>query len=313
MAQTNGITVITVYHGGGDAPASIGNAYELEESNPRQEAEALSRFFAAAAGGVRPCKVRVRTDSCGGVQASLTLAVTQANIAAGEYLVINIPGRGAFKLTAVASDPDVTAGEFVSETDNATTATNIAAAVDGMLGLKDYVDATTNSGDLILTARLYGTVGNGYIVTDGTTNGLTPAGGTLADGADASTRVTATITCVAANTDADDTIQIGKTVLTAKAGDASGESQFNIGASNAAMGDNLTACINAHSELAGIVTATDNDGGVVTLTYQCDPRAAVHMVLQSSDADGLAISDQPTTSLTLSNTVAMRTYALGAP
>jgi hypothetical protein len=312
MAQTNGITVITVYHGGGDAPASLGNAYNLEEGNPRQQAEALSRLFAAGAAGIRPMKVRARTDSCVGVQAALTLAVTQANIAAGEYLTIVIPGVGGFKLTAVASGPDVTEGEFVSETSNAVTATNIAAAVDGMLGLKDYVDASTNSGDLILTARQYGTTGNGFVAIDGTTNGLTPAGGSFSGGKDASTRPTATITCVSANTDANDTIQIGKTVFTAKAGDASGDSQFNIGASNTAMGDNLVAKINAHPDLLGLVTGVASSG-VITLTFDCDPRVAVHMVMQTSDADGLVLTAQPTTTLTLTNTVATRAYALGAP
>jgi hypothetical protein len=297
MAQTNGITVITVYHGGGDAPASLGNAYNLEEGNPRQQAEALSRLFAAGAAGIRPMKVRARTDSCVGVQAALTLAVTQANIAAGEYLTIVIPGVGGFKLTAVASGPDVTEGEFVSETSNAVTATNIAAAVDGMLGLKDYVDASTN---------------NGFVAIDGTTNGLTPAGGSFSGGKDASTRPTATITCVSANTDANDTIQIGKTVFTAKAGDASGDSQFNIGASNTAMGDNLVAKINAHPDLLGLVTGVASSG-VITLTFDCDPRVAVHMVMQTSDADGLVLTAQPTTTLTLTNTVATRAYALGAP
>ncbi|HVK87948.1 MAG TPA: hypothetical protein VM513_27700 [Kofleriaceae bacterium] len=311
MASTNAITVISVYHGGGDAPASVGERLNREESSPRQEAEALSRFFAAAAGGVRPCKVRVRTDSCVATQATLTLAVTQANIAVGEYLDIVIPGRGAYRVTAVTSGADVTLGQFVSQTSNAVTATNIAAAVNGMLGLKDWVTATTNSGNLILTANLYGTVGNGYTVLDGTVNGLSPAGGAFASGIDTSGQVTATIACVVANTDADDTVSIGGTTFTAKASGASGDNQFNLGASNTAMGDNLVAKINAHPDLLGLVTGV-NASGTITLTFTVDPRVARHMVLQTSDADGLVIT-QATISRTLTNTVATRTYALGAP
>jgi hypothetical protein len=311
MASTNAITEITVYHGGGDAPASIGEQLNREESAPRLEAEALSRFFAAAAGGVRPCKLRVRTDSCVATQASLTLAVTQANIAVGETLTIVVPGWGGYKIAAVTSGADVTLGQFVSQTSNAVTATNMAAAVNGMLGLKDLVSATTDSGNLILTARLYGTAGNSYTAIDGTTNGLTPAGGSFASGVDASGQVTATIACVVANTDADDTVSIGATTFTAKASGASGDNQFNLGASNTAMADNLVAKINAHPNLLGIVSGVAVTG-TITLTFACDPRAARHIVLQTSDADGLVIT-QATISRTLTNTVATRTYSLGAP
>jgi len=304
MAQTNGITVITVYHGGGDAPASLGNAYNLEESNPRQQAEALSRLFAAGAAGIRPMKVRTRTDSCGGVQASLTLAVTQANIAAGESLTIVIPGVGGFKLTAVASGADVTLGQFVSQTSNAVTATNIAAAVDGMLGLKDYVDASTNSGDLILTARAYGTIGNGYTVIDGTVNGVSPAGGSFSGGRDASTRVTATIAITNANVTAGDTVTIGATTFTA-------DTSFAIGGNATATGDNLVTAINASATLVGLLTAS-NSSGTVTLTYDCDPRVAPHIRLATSDATAFGLT-QPTTTLTLASQVATRAYALGAP
>lgn len=311
MAQTNGITVITVYHGGGDAPASIGNAYNLETGNPRQEGEALSRFFAAAAGGVRPCKVRVRTDSAGGVQAALTLAVTQANIAAGEYLTVVVPGIGGFKLTAVASDADVTAGEFVSETSDAATATNMAAAVNGMLGLKDLVTATTNSGDLIITANEYGTIGNSITTIDGTTNGLSPAGGALSGGKDASSQTTAAIAITHVNLTADDTVTIGTITFTAKASGATGN-EFNIGADATADAVALAAAINASSSVAGLVTA-EAASGTVTLTYTIDPRAAEALcALSTSDATAFGLT-QPASTLTFSNTVAERTYALGAP
>jgi len=312
MAATEGALSIDVYLGGGEPPAGVANKYAVDASQPSLEATRLSQLFAALASGVVPGKVRVRVSSIIGVRAFLTLAVTQANIAAGEFLDVCIPNRGAFRLTAVASSPDVTLGQFVSATDDSTTAANIKAAINGMIGLKDLVSADNSSGNLTITAKEYGTVGNGYFVKDGTVNGLTPAGGSFAGGKDASSQVTSVITCVAANTDADDTIRIGKTTFTAKAGDAAGESQFNIGASNTAMGDNLLAKIIAHSELAGLVTGVAASG-VITLTWQCDPRLALHMFMVSSDADGLVLTTQPSITSTLASQQAARTYALGAP
>jgi hypothetical protein len=313
MAATEGVLSIDVYLAGGDAPATVADRFNVEAANPALEATRLSALFAAMSSGVRPGKVRVRTDSYTGVRASLTLAVTQANIAAGEYLDIIVPGRGTFRITAVASGADVTLGQFVSATNDATTATNMAAAVNGMLGLKDAVVASTNSGDLILTAKEYGTAGNSYVAKDGTTNGLTPAGGTFASGKDASSKVTSSVVCVSANTDADDTLKIGAVTLTAKAGDASGENQFNIGASNTAMGDNLAAAINAHSKLLGLCTAVAVTG-TVTITWELPARIAEHVgQMTSSDADGIVITQPSLASVSITNTTATRTYALGGP
>lgn len=309
MAATNGALAIDVYLDGGMPPAGVADRFNVDSSNPSLEATRLSELFASMASGVRPGKVKVRTDSVTGVRASITLAVTQANIAAGEYIDIVVPGRGGFRILAVASDPDVTLGQFVSETDDATTATNMAAAIDGMLGLKSIVDASTNSGNLIITARDYGTLGNSYIVVDGTTNGVSGEGN-FAGGKDSSTVVTATIGCVLANTDADDTVAIGSVTFTAKASGASGDNQFNLGASNTAMGDNLVAKINAHPDLLGLVSGI-NASGTITLTYAVAPRIAQHIRLATSDADGLVITQPSLASVAITNTTATRTYALG--
>jgi hypothetical protein len=308
MAATNGVLSIDVYLADGRPPAGVADKYNVDASNPSLEATRLSQLFAAMSSGVVPGKVRVRTDSVTGVQASITLAVTQANIAVGEYIDVSVPGRGSYRIIAVTADPDVTAGEFVSETSDAVCATNMAAAIDGMYGLKDWVDASTDSGNLIITAREYGTAGNAYVVYDGTTNGISGEGA-FSGGLDASTSLTATITCVQANTDADDTVSIGGVTMTAKASGAAGQNQFDIGADNAEMTANLLAKLQAHDRLDGIATfvAVSN---VITATFLLPPYVGQHIVLSSSDADGLVVT-QPTVSLDVSNTTATRTYALG--
>lgn len=311
MAATEGVLSIDVYLAGGDAPATVADRFNVEAANPSLEATRLSALFAAMSSGVRPGKVRVRTDSYTGVRASLTLAVTQANIATGEYLDVLIPGRGTFRLAAVASGADVTLGQFVSATNDATTATNMAAAVNGMLGLKDLVAASTNSGNLILTAKEYGTVGNAYRAIDGTVNGLSPAGGTFAGGKDTSSQVTATAALVHLNIAANDTITIAGQVFTWKAAAAT-ESEVTIGANATADGDNLVAKVNAHSGLLGLVTAS-NDAGTVTVTYLVPPRIAVLMLLATSDGNSATLTQPSLASVAVANTTATRTYALGGP
>lgn len=266
----------------------------------------LWRFFSAVAGRLKQAKLRIRVDAVTDYAARITLAVTQANIAVGEYIDVVIPGRGTFRVTAVTSGADVTLGQFVSQTSNAVTATNMAAAVNGMLGLKDFVTATTDSGNLILTADHPGTVGNGYVVIDGTVNGIAGEGN-FAGGLDADARATATITCVFANTDADDTVGIGGVVFTAKTSGASGDNEFNLGSDNATMTANLLAKIQAHPSLLGLLTATAVSNAI-TLSFDVAPRVAVGLcALTTSDADGLVIT-QPTTNLTLANQQATRAY-----
>jgi hypothetical protein len=307
MAATNGVLSIDVYLADGRPPAGVADKYNVDASNPSLEATRLSQLFAAMSSGVVPGKVRVRTDSVTGVQASITLAVTQANIAVGEYIDVAIPGRGTYRITAVTSSPDVTLGQFVSETSDAVTATNMAAAIDGMLGLKDLVDASTNSGNLIITAREYGTAGNSYVVYDGTANGISGEGA-FSGGLTATSQVTATAALTFANIAANDTITIAGCVFTWKAS-ASTESEVTIGADADGCGTNLAAKVNAHSKLVGLVTAT-NASGTVTVSYLVPPRIAVLMLLDTSDGNSATLT-QPSTTSTITNDTATVTYSLG--
>lgn len=264
-------------------------------SDPKRAMNALWRLFNALGGQLRAGRVRARADSVTDYAASITLAVTQANIAVGEYIDVVIPGRGSFRITAVAADPDVTLGQFVSETDNATTATNMAAAIDGMIGLKDLVDASTNSGNLIITSRILGTWGNSLVVIDGTTNGITGEG-SFSGGLDATTQVTSQVVLTHANITAGDTLSIGCVTLT-WAASAANENEVTIGADATEDGDNLVEAIEGHSKLQGMLTAV-NTVGTVVVTHHVPHRMALHFKLATSDATAMAVT-QPTTNLTL--------------
>jgi hypothetical protein len=305
MTQYAKVQIEATLGGPAEPVVSVAEDIAGSTSNKEKVMNRLWRFFSAVAGRLKQASVQVRVDAVTDYAARITLAITQANIAADEFFDVIIPGKGVFHLVAVSATPDVTQGEFVSETSNAQTATNMAAAVNGMEGLKEYVTATTDSGNLILTAKHPGAIGNKYVVVDGTVNGISGEGN-FAGGLDADARVTAAIGCVLANTDADDSVSIGGVSFVAKASGASGDEEFNLGASNVAMADNLVAKINAHPKLVGIVSGVAASG-TITLTYYCGPREALLIRLATSDADGLVIT-QPSTNLTLANFQATRSY-----
>lgn len=102
-----------------------------------------------------------------------------------------------------------------------------------------------------------------------------------ADGAQA----IAKIACTRANA-ATDTVTIEGVVLT-EAG--SGEGGFLRGADDTATGANLAACINAHSLLKRIVTASA-DTGTVTLTWKVPGPSGSNAQISTSDATAFAIS-----------------------
>jgi hypothetical protein len=298
------IAIIEVDLADGTAPADVARRLALPTAKPRDEAVALGNFFSALT--QRNAKVRVRVDSCTGVAASLTTAITGANIAAAEWIGISTP-QGTWKVTAVASGAASGDGTFNTSGTNSTAATNISNAINSLAGLKDHVVATTNSGDLIITAAKKGSIGNVYRVVDGTGNGISSAG-LLSGGLDTDERTTAAIAIT--NVTAADTVTIGTIAFTAVASGATGN-QFNIGASATLTGDALAAAINASTDLSGLVTAI-NASGTVTLTYQIDARAAEALCrLATSDATAFGLT-QPATTLTVSNAQATREYALGA-
>lgn len=292
----------------GYAPASL--AADVLRDGSREALRRLANLMETLGSGVRSAKVRARVDSVTAYSARIALVLTQANIAAGEYIEIDVPGRGAFRFTAAASGADTANYGFNSATSNDATGASFALAVNSSPGTKDMVTATNASGTVTIVVNKPGSWGNAFVARDGTVNGVTGEGN-FAGGLDASARVTSAITCVVANTDADDTIRIGKTTFTAKSSGASGESEFNLGATNTAMGDNLLAKIVAHSELAGLVSGS-NASGVITLTWLCDPRVAVHVgYMVSSDADGLVLTAQPATNLTLAAQDGTDTFTAG--
>lgn len=278
-------------------------------SAPQLAANTASNLLASVASGIRRGCLRMRVDDAVEVAATGTLVATGANIAAGEYIEFVVGAGGLrYRVTAVASgavDGDKT---FNTSATDDTVATNIRQAINTHPDLLRILSASGATNNIVITAKTKGAFGNTIEMVDGTVNGVTGEG-LLTGGKGAAALVTASIGCVLANIDVDDTVSIGSVTFTAKGGDASGDNQFDAETSDTVTGDNLAAKVNAHPDLVGIVSAVAVSG-TVTLTYACDPRVAEHIRLATSDADGLVIT-QPSTTLTLTNSFATRTYNLG--
>jgi outer membrane lipoprotein SlyB len=308
------ITTIEIVHGDGEDAVTVGDRLILGTTLPNEAVQALADDLSAIAGGMRSAKVRARVDKSTEAQASLALTVTQTNVAVDEYIDIQFPQGEKVRLTAKATE-SIADLQFKQITSDTVCAASIRDVINGNPRLNKRLSASESSGVVTITSKEYGTIGNNIQIIDGTTNGISPAGGNLAGGLDASNRATGVLTLTFANIDADETVSIGNVTLTWKAS-ASGENQVDIGANLAAATTNLVAKINAHSSLLGLVTATGVTAtGVITLTWLGDPRLAAQIKLASSDATAVAITTQTTagTGVTLTNDTATTIYSLGAP
>lgn len=293
-------------HVDGIAPLDLARRVAVPTSKPHEMLAALQRFVS----GLPPknAEVTLRVDSATGAAATLTSNVTGASVIAGETITLAEPSGRTWTVTGVASGSVAGDGTFVVSGTSNTAATNIRAAFNTLPGFSGVGVLSGATNALIFTAATPGTWGNGLRVVDGTGGGIS-ATGALAGGVDPTARVTSSIALVHANITAADTTTIGAVTL-AWAASAVGEDQVTIGANVTADGDNLAAKINAHSKLAGLVSAVNN-AGTVTITYLVDPRAALHFRLAVSDATSATLV-QPATTMTLASVQAARTYALGA-
>ena len=128
----------------------------------------------------------------------------------------------------------------------------------------------------------------------------------MAPNARAEALVVVTHANLTANTD---TLTIGAVTLTWVAGAPANENQVQIGANGDAAAANLATAVNAHSQLRGIILASSASATAV-LTYQCDPRVAVHIRLATNDGTAMLLS-QPASTLTLANAQITRSYNIG--
>jgi hypothetical protein len=221
-------------------------------TNPRVILQRLINLIAAIFAGGARTRLRIGVDDSIGVQATATITCTQATCTAGDKIWID-----GIALTAVASGPDVTLGQYSIQTSDAAVATSIGAAINGYAPFRGRYTAGVGSNVVTVTRFEAGTPGNAVRIFKDLTNpaGLTLSGATFTGGRDPGDKqsLTAALSGVIAN---NETVTIGSVVLTGKSSAPSGESQFLCAVSAASDGAALVACINAHSKLRGLLLAS---------------------------------------------------------
>lgn len=276
---------------------------------PEVGANFIGNLILGCAAGTTRGKLSVGISDSVGVRASGTITCVVASMTAGDTLLLD-----DVIFTCVAGTATAASGQYSKDTSNTACGISLAAAINAVPASKARWIATESTGTVTVTERTYGTGGNLTRLRKKVTTAAAHvlSGATFTLGVDPSARVTSTVTCVFANTDNDDTLTIGGVVFTGKTSGATGEDQFNLGTTNTTMGDNLLAKIIAHAKFKNIVTGV-NTAGAVVLTWNCNPRLAILAgYMATSDEDGLVLTAQPATTLTLTGVQTPITYALGA-
>lgn len=239
----------------------------------------MARLFAELSSGAVPNVTRVTIDDSTGVSATNTIAITYANVTAGDKLTIIGPTGQAF--TFVCQTAAVTLGDltFRKTTDAAATGTSLAAQVNAYPGLKGIISASGTS-TVTLSVVQKGTLGNAWRLKKvEAAAGMALGGATFSGGISAGTVQSATFTLTDVGT-ANDTLVIGGQTLTLVAS-AANENQVTIGASAGATATAIATAINVHTKLKGLVlaSASGTSTGIVTMTLQLSGRIGLLVAL----------------------------------
>lgn len=271
----------------GQSPASVADEIANSGLGPREVSRRALDQIDRALHGAAAGNLRVRVDGTTAVQASGTCVADVSDATAGDTLTITVPGQGVAVIAVTAATHSPTAGTVAADAaDDAAFAAQIAACFNQHPFLKKFFTATVATATVTVTCRddqLPGTMGNGvrFVETADSNSPFaptSPAGGTVPAAAPS-----ATITLGAPDVANDDTISIGSVTLTWKASAAT-EDEVTSSATEATAAANLTAKINAHSKLRGLVLAT-RATAVVTLTWLGDPRSGQLLTLARAETN----------------------------
>lgn len=127
------------------------------EAGPIEALQSLENYIVALEGGNQSADVNAKV---GAIQAvGILRCAAGGSVAAEACTILNVT------LTAVASNP--AANEFVPSATAATQAQNMVNAINASASLSSKVVATRSAGDVIITAKIPGVLGNGLQLAAG--------------------------------------------------------------------------------------------------------------------------------------------------
>ena len=218
----------------------------------------VSRFFAwlaAFVGGLASmlgAMVRLSIDESTPVAATGTVVFTQANLTAGDLVIIN-----GVAYTCVAGAATASLGQFSKDTSDTAVGDSFVLALAAYPrdngGARPLAVGVNTGGSVAMTWATPGLAGNLAVMQEKDAGGgiaLTQFSGGMEPGN--LKNIIGTFTGVPAD---GGTLTLGTVVLTVAAAPAN-ESEWDGGATSAEAAANLIACINAHSKLKGIILAS---------------------------------------------------------
>ncbi len=288
MAQA--VTYIAVQHGTSRLATDLAK-YVENYSDSRRQCTKLSEMFHRMAHGAEPAKVTVLQEEYGGF-GTQTITVDVSQLAAGDWLYV-----GPVGLRCVTGAVTANQDTFTKDTGDTEGATSLKNAINNNSFLAQYLLATSSTSVVTVTALVPGPIchwftfrkeladNTGLLFGSDTVGSIIQSSLMSAGG----TKATATITCVLALTDDDDTVTLAGKVLTGDTTVPADADEFEVDTSATNMGNTLRAAINAAEEIRGHVYAT-NVAGVVTITARVPGSGIDAMTVATSDADGLVKS-----------------------
>src|SRR3990167_517240 len=264
--------------------ASFADEFAATDGDAPAQAALLAKFFGGLAAGAKQAHVRIGVDAWADVYASGTLT-----------------------LTCVTAAPTL-ATQFRKLTDLDTTVRNLIACINVHEALRSIVLATyTSTGVITLTSLQPGATGNAYTLVGST--GIVASAATFTDVGVEYAATTATF--VYATLADGDVNTIGAAALAAETGTVDTENKYKKETALATTIANFAACVNAHSKLKGIVTATVTGTGVVTITSCLPGRVGNMITTTQTTGTGVTWADAHLAGATSTQQQANRNFVFG--
>lgn len=272
-----------------EEPATVAERL-LRDSSDAHSLDAAVRLLRELGGTLvaKDAKATVRVDSVTRGAAAATITCVQASATAGDELHFTIPGYPRVTLTAVTGAATASDGEYSIDTSNTAMGASLDAAIEANALLKRHLTVTNSTGTVTVTAREPGTWAHDIIIGKSVTTAAAHVITAMSGGDDVLAKPSITVTFGSADITANDTISVGARKYTwVSSADADGE--ITLSATPATAATNFAAAINDDDTWTGLLTAEADDEDV-TLTWEGDPRAGAHIIVDYAESNSGSVT-----------------------
>jgi hypothetical protein len=247
----------------GNTSGSFATSFASPSGDGHKLVNNLTDVLSSIAGGHTLGHVRVRVDDSAPTTATATVAVTYANLAAGDQLILNDTFSQTI-FTCVTTVPVSGDNTFQKVTDATATGTSLKNCINNSPQMRGRYTATDATGTVTITALGYpGSLGNVSNLQKQMANGAGLTLTAFVGGRDAGSTQTLKAT-LGANPTNTQTFLLGAKTITFVTASAN-QDQVTIGADATATALALVAILNANTDLNGFFVAASVSAGVISV------------------------------------------------